>query len=329
MTNEPKCTVHVHERRSRVMGSQLHLLVVHDEQVENGPDPEELLEAAEARLAELETRWTRFHPDSELSRVNAADGMPVVASIDTLTLIEGLRSAWELTDGSFDPTVHDAMLAAGYATSWPPDGPGAGGGGGGGGGAAIPAVGCWGWQLDHEQGLVQLPAGVHLDPGGLGKGLAADIVAEELLAAGAAGALVSIGGDLRAAGRPPDGSGWTIDVEDPDDPSRSIARVHLGGGGVATSTSARRRWQTPDGREAHHLIDPRTGRPAVRSVRQVTTVAGTAAWAEVSATATYLDGERPDLLAAALTLDDRGELHVLGDPEWFELPVAAGVGQPA
>ena len=108
--------------------------------------------------------------------------------------------------------------------------------------------------VDARDAVVQLPAGTTLDPGGLGKGLAADIVAEELLSAGASGALVEIGGDLRVAGEPPTGDGWTIGIRSAvDGEPHRVAR--LTAGGVATSSSRLRTWRH-EGRAYHHLIDP-------------------------------------------------------------------------
>ncbi len=304
------------ERRFPIMGSHGHVVVV--------GGPAGLADRAVTRLAELEARWTRFRPTSELCRLNRSGGAPLLVSADTVLLVDTLREGWVLTGGRFDPTVHDTMVDLGYATSWPEVAPP----------IRLPAPrvarGCLGVEVDHRladhrQGLVQLPDGVHLDPGGLGKGLAADLVATELMAAGAEGALVNVGGDLRVVGRPARAPGWRIDVEHPDDEGRELARVEIADGGVATSTSARRRWTTSDGDSVHHIIDPATGRPADRSWTQATVVAGCAWWAEVLATVAYLDGELADPCAGALLVDDHGSTHVLGDRSWFSPTVATGM----
>lgn len=300
----------VHDRRVRAMGSSAHVLVV--------GGGEAMIDLAIDRLADLEARWSRFLPTSELSLMNAADGMPVMVSADTARLVADLCRAWLVTGGRFDPTVYDAMLANGYDRPFHQmgvapsrlDAP-------------LLGRGCADIHVDRRTGLVQLPAGVHLDPGGLGKGLAADLVAATLRRLGAEGVLVSAGGDLRTSGTPPDGgAAWRIDVEDPDDPSHVIAEVVLADGGVATSTSARRRWPAADGTDVHHLLDPATGRSAQVPRRQVTSVAGTAAWAEVAAKVTFLDGIVPDEHSAALVLDTDDHLTTLGDDRWFRLPVS-------
>jgi thiamine biosynthesis lipoprotein len=117
-----------------------------------------------------------------------------------------------------------------------------------------------------------------IDPGGLGKGLAADLVADEAMQAGALGSLVEIGGDIRVAGIPPEGSGWPISISaiGTDVPS---AVIDVSDGGIATSTPRLRTWST-NGEHRHHLIDPTTLRPSTADVVSCTVIAGTAAWAE-------------------------------------------------
>jgi thiamine biosynthesis lipoprotein len=106
--------------------------------------------------------------------------------------------------------------------------------------------------------------------------LAADIVTEDLVSAGASGALVEVGGDLRVAGRSPDGEGWRIAIRSASEPERVI---ELAAGGVATSSSRLRTWRR-GGRMHHHLIDPQTRNSTSTDVVSCTVIAGTAAWAE-------------------------------------------------
>jgi len=308
MRTEPTDVVprNVTEEHFPIMGSAGHLVVV------GGPDG--LVRTGIDRLDGLEARWSRFRPTSEISRLNAAGGAPCLVSGPTRLLVEALQSAWELTDGRFDPTVGQALGRLGYDHSWPllappirlP--------------RAHPSVGCAGVSVDLEDGLVRLPAGLTLDPGGLGKGLAADMVATELRAAGADGVLVNVGGDLRVIGTPPDGDDWLIAVEDPerpDDPGHHLTHLALTGGGVATSTAARRHWTTRDGTPVHHLIDPATSLPSTTTRRQVTTVAGCAWWAEALAKVAFLDGTLPDVQAGALIVERDGSTSSIGQLDRF------------
>lgn len=266
------------ERTVEVMGTEAHLVI--------DADDDRLVAQAVERLAGLEDRWTRFRPDSELSRLNAA-AQPMTVGSDTALLVDLATLAWQRTGGRFDPTTGPALVAAGYDRSFDRlhapivDRPVAT--------PSMPALGCDGVAVVADLGVVRLPEGVTIDPGGIGKGLAADLVAAELVAAGARGALVSVGGDLRVSGSAPEG-GWRIEL---DHGSGPFAHIGLTEGAVATSSVRRRRWRTEDG-TAHHVIDPRTGRPTSGRALACTVVAGEAWWAEALATAVLVAWEEPD-----------------------------------
>jgi thiamine biosynthesis lipoprotein len=285
------------------MGTDAHLVLV-------GGD-EAILRRGEAHVRDLEQRWSRFLETSEISALNRHAGRPVVVSPDTFELVRKAAAAWELTGGRFDPTVGAALIAHGYDRDFPtlattvPPAPG-----------TAPAPGPAHIELVPEIDAVTVPVGVTLDPGGIGKGLAADLTAC-LLTAGASGALINLGGDLRAVGRAPTPEGWVITVPDPIEPGRELLRLAISDGAVATSSRLRRRWITASG-EAHHLIDPRTGRPAHTAVVAVTVVAAEGWWAEALTKALFLTGpagldDYDDLHAVIVTAD--GTRHCTPDLE--------------
>lgn len=264
------------DTRFRAMGTDVHITVV--------DGPATLLDLGQRVIAELEGRWSRFRPDSEVSALNQHAGQPVLVSTDTYDLVTKAVTAWRATHGRFDPTVGAALIAHGYdrdfgvvRTARPETR------------AARSAPTPAGIQFDPAVGAITLPEGVTFDPGGIGKGLAADLVATALLAAGASGALVNIGGDLRAIGEAPGPDGWVITIPEAGDLDQELLRLSIPAGAVATSSSLRRRWQTTTG-EAHHLIDPTTGQPADTDVHSVSVVAGEAWWAEVLTKSLYLLG---------------------------------------
>jgi thiamine biosynthesis lipoprotein len=162
--------------------------------------------------------------------------------------------------------------------------------------------------------------GVRLDPGGIGKGLAADLVAAEMLGAGAGGVCIDLGGDVRVAGTPPTDAGWTVGVADPFRPAEDMLQVVLDDGAAVTCTRLIRHWRRA-GVSMHHLLQPGTGAPAWTGVAAVTVVAAQAARAEVLAKAAFLAGidEGRRLLDAAgvggLIVDDTGTAHVAGQLE--------------
>jgi len=295
------------------MGTEAHLVVV------GGDDA--LVEHLVDLLGRLERRWSRFLPDSEVSFLNAHAGQPVRVHSSTLLLVERAVAAWRLTGGAFDPTVLGDVVRAGYSTSLgdvsagPLDRcsvlertPG----------CSDLIRACSDIEVDHAESLVRLPPGTGFDPGGIGKGLAADLLVTEALRAVVGGVCVDIGGDLRVEGRAPNGGSWTIAVEHPAR-TTPVTLLDVGAGAVATSTTLRRRW-TVAGRARHHVIDPRTGLPADTDVDVMTVVAGEAWRAEVLATAGLLRGS-----AGAFDLLGDGA-HGLAVTTLGEVACSAGLG---
>jgi thiamine biosynthesis lipoprotein len=131
-------------------------------------------------------------------------------------------------------------------------------------------------------GAVRIPPGAKFDPGGIGKGLAIDLVTSMLVANGATTTSVELGGDLRVTGTPWYGPEWRIAVADPIGNGPEIAAFTISSGAVATSSVRRRRWHV-DGVEVHHLLDPATGRPAQTDLAAVSVCAAEAWWADVAA----------------------------------------------
>lgn len=272
----------IDELRLHAMGSEAHVMVV--------GGPPRLREVAVRRLAELERLWSRFVPSSEISRYNRS-GRPwrdLTLSDETRLLLSRAEEGRLVSGGRFDPWILGPMHAIGY--SEPLGGPTR---------ESVPRPG------------ISAPdvAGNGFDPGGIGKGLAADLIAEEVMAAGASGVLVNVGGDLRVMGAPPAADAWLVEVADPL--GAAPAMVSLGEGGVATSSPLKRRW-VHEGRDRHHLVDPGTGESAAAPALSVTVVAGTAWQAEVLCKVLVLDPLGSDngldlveqLGAAALVVTD-------------------------
>ena len=278
--------------RFRAMGTDIECLL---ERPRDAPAARAFA-AAEAEFARLEACFSRFLPSSELSRLNAAGEAAV--SADLLDLVEAAVAAREDTQGRFDPTIHDALLAAGYDRSFelldlPESGSVVT--------VAMPRARCAGEiHIDRERSRIRLADGTRLDLGGIAKGHAADRVSEALAAAGAC--LVSAGGDIAVRGEPSAGA-WAIAVPTAD------AEITLGlsYGGLATSGVDRRHWRQ-DGEERHHIIDPAIGLPAATDLLRVTVTAGSARAAETLATSLLLAG---DLEAAGAEADAAGTPCVL------------------
>jgi thiamine biosynthesis lipoprotein len=203
-------------------------------------------------------------------------------SSDTATLVSLAFAGRRATAGRFDPTLLGTLVGAGYDRSF-----------------ELLAAG--------DGGAVALDVGAGFDPGGIGKGLAADLLSRRL--SGFGRTVVNCGGDIRvevAPGLPP----YEIEVEHPLTGERAHA-LTVSSGGVATSGLNVRVWRSADGGYAHHLIDPATRRPAWTGLVGVTALGATALEAETLAKAALLSG--PAL--GRVFLAEHGGLMVREDGE--------------
>jgi thiamine biosynthesis lipoprotein ApbE len=285
--------------------------------------PEKIAEARKilsSDLADLDRAASRFRPDSEvvaIARAPAGSSGRVTATVSPLlteAIAVALRAA-SLTDGDVDPTVGGALTALGYDRDF----------------VGVPATGpalrvgmqvIPGWRsviLDTATRKLTMPAGVQLDLGATVKGWAADRSAARIADKLGCGVLVSLGGDTAVTGPPPEG-GWRIRVQDatgvPTAPSEGpSAVIAIRDGGLATSSTAARRW-TRGGSILHHILDPRTGMPAAQVWRTVSVAAASCADANTAATAAIIRGWQAPAWLTSLRLPARlveinGTVHTI------------------
>ena len=284
-------------------------------------------------LAALDRQASRFRPDSELSWLHAAGGGMFLLSYGLAEAVGVALAAARWTGGLTDPTVGDALVSLGYDRDFAAIGEdgdvAAIGGDGTHPGAAVAAPG---WQLVRLDGpLLRIPPGIRLDLGATAKGLGADRAVRAVMSAagGQGGVLVSLGGDIAVAGTPPR-DGWPVTVA--EEPGRDAPPggqlVRLAAGAVATSSVTVRRWRR-GGAVLHHIVDPRTGRPADGPWRTATVAAATCADANAASTAAIVAGAAAEDWLAAAALPARLTGHdgrVRGLNGW---PVQeAGAGAP-
>ena len=260
----------------------------------------------------LDLACSRFRPDSDLSRVNAAAGSWVAAGPLLVAAIRAAVGVAARTDGLVDPLLGRQMCAAGYDRTFdelPADRT-----------ATATATAPWSpaaVEVDADDRHVRVAPGCALDLGATAKAFAADRAVARIAAALGCGVLVDLGGDLAVAG----GSvGWPVRVVDGpcdgDDPGQQVA---LTVGGLATSSTILRRWRA-GGREHHHVLDPRTGGPAAQVWRTVTVAAASCLDANAASTAAVVLGaDAPGWLEAAglparLVRQDRTVVRTAGWP---------------
>lgn len=269
------------------------------------------MQAARQLVDEYVQRFSRFLPDSELSRLNESAGEWFPVSEDLMELLTRSMEYYNETGGLFDPSILPDLKRAGYDKSideirtqgagMPPAADQ----------TSRPAFNEIRFDFTHRS--VKLPARMLVDLGGIAKGWIV-YKAALLLGTYAGACAVSAGGDIFFLDHPQDGSRWRVELEDPRDPGRTLAVLHVRDGAVVTSSVAKRTWKQ-GGQTQHHLIDPRTGVPAATDWLSVTVVAPSITLAEVYAKALLIGGEgealrleaqRPEI--AFITIDKQGRL---------------------
>jgi thiamine biosynthesis lipoprotein len=299
-----------HRHRFACFGGQCTVLIADSRRV-----AEAAAAAVKAKrtLLEWHERFSRFEARSELSALNRDPGQTVAVSPMLARLVRAAVDASRLTAGLVDATLGGAIERAGYASSLNTEGtplrsalalaP-----------ARAPAAPdpAQRWQrvsIDAARGTVTRPPGTIIDLGGIAKGVFADELARPL--SGFEAFVVECAGDLRLGGR-----GRLVREVNVADPfgCEPLHRFALTGVAVATSGIGRRSWLTADGRPAHHLLDPSTGRPAFTGVVQATAIAPTGTEAETLAKAAVLAGgaEAPSWLPhGGVVVRDDGSYDVL------------------
>jgi len=239
-------------------------------------------------LAAVDEACSRFRPDAELVLLNRSAGVEVRVSGRLFAAVHKALDVAARTGGLVDPTIGATLRLAGYDRTFAEirlrDGR-----------LVRPSfTRVAGWVsvlLDPRRGTIRVPPGVELDLGATAKALAADQAALAAAEEAGAGVLVSLGGDIAVAGEPPD-RGWPVRIADDhaaplDGPGPTVS---ISAGGLASSGTHVRRWTTAGG-ELHHIIDPRTARPAVTPWKTVSVAAASCVHANAASTAAIVLGE--------------------------------------
>jgi FAD:protein FMN transferase len=273
----------MHYREFRAMSTDI-LLAAEGEQekIERG------FNRAQEFIAVSEKRFTRFSPESELSQLNRAAGEWFDASAELFDVVDQALIYYQKTRGLFDPAILDVLEYIGYTRT-------------------IDELRAYGaaeplapvrlspyrfsdTRMDRNHCRIALPRNMRIDLGGIAKGWIAERAAH-ILSNFAEACVVDAGGDAYFIGFPTGAKDWRVTLEDPRDPDRGLAILKIQPGAVATSTITRRHWQQ-NGKEQHHLIDPRTQQAAVTDLVSVTVIAPHAAQAEVYAKSLLIGGAR-------------------------------------
>jgi thiamine biosynthesis lipoprotein len=272
----------------RAMGCQMAVLLDNEDDLSA-----RALKEVPGWFEEWEQVLSRFRPDSNLNQLNASAGLhPVLWQV-----IQAALETARATSGLVVPTVLDSMVRAGYDRSFdllktiPSSQPG-----------QVPSsiiettqVDTSPWEailLNEQDYSIALPAGVKLDLGGIGKGWAAWQAMQRLEKFGPV--LIDAGGDIAISDVQANGTPWPIAIADPLQLQESLDMLALGSCGEATSGIDYRRWRK-DGIWKHHIIDPRTGEPAITDLLSVTIIAPDTLQAEAAAKVVLILGSQAGL----------------------------------
>lgn len=262
-----------------------------------------LLDGCFDLIRTYEARFDRFDKDSDIARLNAADGAAVTVSDDTAALLSTAQRYSVLSNGAFDVTIAPIMDCWPFADTSVPfptkqdiD-------------AALSRVGYA--QLCIDGNTVKLSsAEAAVDVGGIAKGYIADRLSEYLRRQGGTSALLDLGGNIYVLGDK-NGRDFTVGVRDPDDENGLVAVIPARDCSVVTSGDYER-YAEKDGVRYHHLIDPTTGYPADTGLRSVTVVSPYSVDGDALSTACFVLGQERGL-ALIESLDGIEALFVADD----------------
>lgn len=266
---------------------------------------EEICDAIYSLANELESKWSRFIPTSEVMLLNNNPDSMREVSDATLRLVSEMKLGFDLTQGLYSANILGNLIDLGFAksranpenvTNWYSN--------------STTSADLSDVVIDLDAKSVSVPSGVALDAGGIGKGLAADLMSDYAMQLGAMGVAVFAGGDVAVKGMASDAAGWKVNISDPTNVDTFIASVLLSRGGLATSSPMG--WKNDT---AHHIIDPRTHKSSESDVLQATVIAQNASQAEVLAKMCVILGMRDGIAridslgVAALIVDETNQVH--------------------
>lgn len=216
----------------------------------NKDDVQRVAQAAEEEVRRIETKYSRFRPDSILSKINSSDGQKTTIDAETHYLLNYASVAFELSDGLFDITAGVLSKLWDFRNG------------------IIPSpetirtnLAYVGFQhIRFNSNSIILPAGMSLDFGGIGKEYAVDCAAAICKSAGITHGIVDLGGDLHVIGPQPDNRPWKVGVRNPRAPENAIAELAITQGGLSTSGDYERYFEH-SGKRYCHLLLPKTGMP--------------------------------------------------------------------
>ncbi len=248
-----------------------------------------VLKQGEEEIRRLETLFSVTDENSDIARLNQSKGQWVTVSDETARLLTLAKEYAKQTEGRFDPTVYPAVQAWGFTTDQKRvpsqeelDG--------------LPTLVDYN-QIEIKGTQVRLPKEMGVDLGAIAKGYAADRVKALYEAAGVSG-ILSLGGNVLTIGHKPDGTPFSVAIQDPQNAAATLGVLTLKGGQAAVTSGDYQRYFEQNGVRYHHILDPKIAAPAKSDLTSVTIIADSAAKADAYATALFVAGKEKALSLA-------------------------------
>lgn len=249
-----------------------------------GENGEAALSKASDKIKELEALFSVTNEKSEVFRLNDSEGKKINVSPDTAFLIECSLEMNRETNGAFDITLYPITKEWGFTT----------------GNYSVPSqaridellksTGCEKIDFDKAGRSVSLKGGANIDLGGIAKGYAGSCCADIMRAQGVESAILNMGGNVQTIGSKPDGSGWRVGIQDPNDSSKLIGTVEVCDKAVITSGGYERYFEDDGGNRYHHILDPDTGYPAITDIISVTVIGSDGTTCDALSTSLFVMG---------------------------------------
>lgn len=238
-----------------------------------------------ALIKQLEQKMSYFIPESSISRLNSSNGEAAVKlDPDTFQVLQSACKYYKLSGGAFDVTV--APLTAVWRDcinrqSLPSEDVIQ---------ALLPAVSGAGVVLDEKSGLARIGRHQAVDLGGIGKGYAADMALKAYRDSGVTSAFINLGGNVHTLGKKINGEPWMIGLQNPRSKRGDcIAALAISGKSVVTSGDYEKYFERK-GERFHHIIAPKTGRPANSDLMSATVLSESSMEADALSTAVFVSG---------------------------------------
>lgn len=278
------------------------------------------LELAASRVCEISDRMSVYREDSDISKLNARAGMgPQQVHSDTIRLLSLAKEYSQLSAGAFDCTIRPlaSLWNIGKKGDFIPSAE-----------EIEAAAKCTGYEdlvVYPESAELKRPD-MSVDLGGIAKGYAGDEAKRILLENGVTSALVNLGGNIVAIGDRPDGSPWSIGIQNPlRARGESLFSLKPSGSSVVTS-GVNERFFIKDGKRYHHILDPRTGAPAQSRLLSVTVICPSGVHADALSTALFVLGlpKYPDFGSLLLSAANAEAVYITENLGLFLTPGLTG-----